>query len=365
MIIMNLELDNILGFEDFKINFSYPKKIVNTSIPFEYLEEKPNFRFKRVNIIMGANASGKTSLGRVMKGIFNFIDTKVINSITPLIANNQKDASFKIDLVSKGEYLWNIECIFFDKALKTLIIKKCKINKTDNYEKCKEKLEIIYEEFNINNNLNFLEGLEKIDIKDLHWGFSFPDTSVRGHLISNKLLDIVLRTLDPSIESIRESNEAKNTFLISFKNSDEKIIIQDGEIVNKNRLSSGTLEGISIARSLSAINASREGIHYIDENFSYIQSDVEIAIFNLMIEMLGKKSQLFFTTHNMELLDMNLPIHSFLFLKKSDKITTVKPESIIKRNNQSLKNAVENDVFGTIPNTFLLEEYTSELMTDE
>ena len=116
---------------------------------------------------------------------------------------------------------------------------------------------------------------------------------------------------------------------------------------------------------MSAINALREGIHYIDENFSYIQSDVEIAIFNLMIEMLGKESQLFFTTHNMELLEMNLPIHSFLFLKKSDKITAVKPESIIKRNNQSLKNAVENDVFGTIPNTFLLEEYTSELMTDE
>lgn len=126
-----------------------------------------------------------------------------------------------------------------------------------------------------------------------------------------------------------------------------------------------TTQEISIARSLSAINALREGVHYIDENFSYIQSDVEIAIFNLMIEMLGKESQLFFTTHNMELLEMNLPIHSFLFLKKSDKITAVKPESIIKRNNQSLKNAVENDVFGTIPNTFLLEEYTSELMTDE
>lgn len=45
MIIMNLELDNILGFEDFKINFFYPKKIVNTTITFEYLQEKPNFNY--------------------------------------------------------------------------------------------------------------------------------------------------------------------------------------------------------------------------------------------------------------------------------------------------------------------------------
>lgn len=362
MIIMNIELNNILGFEDFKLNLSYPKKIVNTTVPFEYLENNPNFRFKRVNIMMGANATGKTSLGRAMKGIFNFIDTKIANSIILLIANQKKEASFSIDLVSEGKYLWNIECRFFEKKVAKLVVKKCQINKKDNYEKHIEKLETIYASFDSNNERSFLEGMEKIDIKDLTWGFSFPDSLGHGQEIDIEFLNIILKTLDPSIDKVEYSKDTQDAFVISFKNLEEKVLIQNGELVNKNRLSSGTIEGISISRSLSAIKQLKEAPHYIDENFSYIQSDVEVAILNLMIELLGKRSQLFFTTHNMELLDMNLPIHSYLFLKKSDKIEVVKPETIIKRNNKSLKNAVENDIFRTLPTTYLLDEYVSELV---
>ena len=32
MIVLNLELDNLFGFEDFKINFLYSKKVKNSSI---------------------------------------------------------------------------------------------------------------------------------------------------------------------------------------------------------------------------------------------------------------------------------------------------------------------------------------------
>ena len=43
MIVLNLELDNLFGFEDFKINFSYPKKVENSSIKDEFLKDRPNF----------------------------------------------------------------------------------------------------------------------------------------------------------------------------------------------------------------------------------------------------------------------------------------------------------------------------------
>lgn len=36
MIVLNLELDNLFGFEDFKINFSYFKKVENSSIKNKY-----------------------------------------------------------------------------------------------------------------------------------------------------------------------------------------------------------------------------------------------------------------------------------------------------------------------------------------
>ena len=38
MIVLNLELKGIYGFNDFNINFSYPKKIINSIIDHEHLE---------------------------------------------------------------------------------------------------------------------------------------------------------------------------------------------------------------------------------------------------------------------------------------------------------------------------------------
>ena len=44
MILMNLELENIICFNNLKMNLSYPKKIVNSSLEFEHLKNFPNFR---------------------------------------------------------------------------------------------------------------------------------------------------------------------------------------------------------------------------------------------------------------------------------------------------------------------------------
>ena len=57
MIIMRVKADNILCFNDFEINMSYPKKIVNSPVENEWLSERTNFRYKKVNILMGGNAT--------------------------------------------------------------------------------------------------------------------------------------------------------------------------------------------------------------------------------------------------------------------------------------------------------------------
>ena len=56
MVIMDIKVDNLYAFKNFHINMSYPKKIVDSTIEMEYLESRPNFRYKKVNIIMGGNA---------------------------------------------------------------------------------------------------------------------------------------------------------------------------------------------------------------------------------------------------------------------------------------------------------------------
>ena len=49
MIIMDMKIDNLYAFKNFHMNMSYPKKIVASTISDEYLIDRPNFRYKKVN----------------------------------------------------------------------------------------------------------------------------------------------------------------------------------------------------------------------------------------------------------------------------------------------------------------------------
>ena len=52
MIVLNLTLDRIYGFNDFNINFTYPKKIVNSIIEAEHLAGRERFRYKKAVIFI-------------------------------------------------------------------------------------------------------------------------------------------------------------------------------------------------------------------------------------------------------------------------------------------------------------------------
>ena len=99
MIVLNLELNNLFGFEDFKINFSYSDDIKNSSIKDEFLKDRPNFKYKKVNILLGANATGKTSVGKAMMAIFNFFNKKEISKVTQCIRDIKREISFSIDFI--------------------------------------------------------------------------------------------------------------------------------------------------------------------------------------------------------------------------------------------------------------------------
>ena len=87
MVVLDVCLDNFYAFRNFHMNLTYPKKIVGSSIKEEHLADRPNFRYKKVNVIMGANASGKTTFGHMLMSIFNFIDKKNYELITDAISD--------------------------------------------------------------------------------------------------------------------------------------------------------------------------------------------------------------------------------------------------------------------------------------
>ena len=354
MIVMNLKLDNLFSFKEFEINFSYPKKIVNSTINSEFLSTKTNFRYKKLNIIMGANASGKTSIGKALMSIFNFISKKEVSRIEAYILDKKKPSCFSIDFLINEDYLYRVEgCILFEEKTDVKVFKS-KINKDDSYIDAVKKLkELSYNDENITEEkADYIRRLNIIP--PFGWLFTFPDSGAKSlfgdendRTLEVSILKSILMTLDPHITDVRKSQEVKNGFIIDHLN--DEIFIDKGEIARKNVLSSGTLSGIEIAYVLSAIYKNNYGFFYCDEKFSYIQSDVEKSILSLLTYHLKPMTQLFFTTHNLDIVDMNFPIHSFTFLRKCEKINIVDPSKHIKKNDVSLRNAVKNDIFEIAP----------------
>jgi len=372
MIFMKLKANNLYCFEDFEINFTYPKKLVHSTVDYEYLEERPNFRFKRVNIIMGANATGKTSLGRLLSQLSTFfLGERNPKSIVKIVSDKSKSANFEVHLVLADLNLYRITCEIEGTEIRKLEIAKSEIGRIDTFEKASAKLKpyktfLYREENNSHNYANLFEVLSIFDHEEsgLYFTLNDEDFSDRG-LVSVpffsateeyfKILDIVLRTFDHSIVKVERSKERPNTANIFFQNGDIEVT-QYGKVIDPLRLSSGTLEGIKIAHAITVMAYSKKQTIFIDEIFSRTQSDLEIAILTVLIQLLGRKAQLFFTTHNTDILEINLPVHSFTFLRKAENVEVVNPSEVIKKNDRNLKIAVENDVFKTIPNTDPLDK---------
>ena len=178
MIVMNLKLDNFLLFKDFQINMSYPKKIVGSTIGEEHLKDRPNFRYKKLIILMGANATGKTALGRIMLCIFNFIHKKEYSAIVDLIEDPTQPARFEIDFVVEDNTLFRVSTLIsssrdrsYDSSNISVNVMSTPILPKDNYEQCASR----FEKKKHDMSSNYIVELEKVPA--LTWMFEFPFAS--------------------------------------------------------------------------------------------------------------------------------------------------------------------------------------------
>lgn len=358
MVIMNLCLNHIYGFENFNINFSYPKKIVNSIIENEHLAGRPGFRYRKAVILMGANATGKTSLGKALLRIF-----KLINTGNPAflfeMAPADTPATFSIDFVNKDTVLYRLSAKI-DSAHEKVELQYAytPIGEKDTYEKCAARLPESLRE------IRSESGILKELFGEIHFRFAYPEIepSIK---ISGIKKDILLRslssvigTLDPTLKDVSISKDLRDSFIIRRK--DTEIIIQDGKLLNREVLSSGTAEGVDVAIFLASMLSGAGSFYYCDEHFSYIQTDIEKRIFGIMLGCLRENEQLIFTTHNTDMLDLNLPKHSYAFLRKyvdanSSHVSVIYASDLLKRNTDSLRSAVENDVFSSLPDDSLLD----------
>lgn len=366
MVLLDIKLDNFLLFNDFSMNLSYAKKPVNSSIKEEHLAGRPNFRYKKLIVLMGANATGKTALGKVLMGAFNFIAKREYALIAELIEDTRKDAKFSLDMVFDDNYLYRVSATFKGRKKSyselrsediNVEIKREKIYKTDSYEKCVQRLnKKDSEQYG-----SYIQALESIPFITWKFELKFVDSGIQRAIepiepaIYTAVLTETLKALDPRVENINKIDDKgkDNTFIINYRN--HTVLIKDGFVMEKEKLSSGTADGVGIAEIITSIRLKANDFVYCDEKFAHIHSDAETAFLALMADLIGQNQQLFFTTHNTDVLDMDLPFHSFAFLRRDEfdenKVSCVYASDYLKKNNQSLKNAVENDVFSTSPDT--------------
>ena len=366
MVIMNLHLDNFLVFNDFELCMSYPKKIVRSTIEDECLSGRERFRYKKVVILMGANATGKTALGRILMSIFNFIDGKEYGGIAKLIDDKKKTAEFTIDFAFPSFQLYRIKGSFSALSDETDEYSSNNVSvevwneyilPNDSYERCVERLaakqSMIAD--------SYIKALEQIP--KMTWYFQYP-YAPEGKLRTlipfssekyRKTLEMTLRSLDPRIIGVSRVDEAvktNRTYIVQYPNC--SAIIRNGTVIDSQILSSGTIDGIGVANMITSMKLNDVSFYYCDEKFAHIHSEAERAFLSVFIDLLGHDRQLFYTTHNSDILDMDLPKHSFAFMRRDEleenKISCIYASAYLKKNTDSLKNAVENDLFSSAPN---------------
>lgn len=357
MAVLKVEFDNFLCFDNFSTDFSYPKKLVDSNLDGEYLAKYPHIRYRKVNIVMGSNASGKTSLGQAMWHVFLFLKEKESNNITSLIRHKNKACSVLMDCVFNNGYFFRVEIKKEPNNDELLVrLRELQADPDDTYEKLIKRLDDS-KPFE-----NYLKALDKFEFSG--WNFSFPsiesgfDIIKCDHNNNDKkefcqIYENVLKTMDPSIKRAYPSKEVKNSYIVDFYDG-QSVAVTNGEKLSEiKKLSSGTKYAINIADVIFSIKKHYNGFYFVDEQFSYVNSDIEIACLMKMISLLDDGEQLFFTTHNEELLALPLPNHAFNFISKTkdqdgSSIAWVNA-SIEKRNNVNIKNLYDNDYFNASP----------------
>lgn len=372
MIILNLKLSNILAFNNFEINFSYPRKLSRSLIKGEYLKSVPSFRYKKLIVLIGSNASGKTSLIKTLWRTTLFLNNKDASNLDDLLDNNNKeDSLIQLDFVIEAENKANLYrakiWINYDNETNERKVKVALHNKKlangDSYENCVGELDIheyIFKDWNdalqdfptnfgwnvvLSSTEKFFDSVYISDTSD-----SSDETKDYYNILNN-----VMKTLDPAIVEVSESKDTNDAIVVKYKNR-QPVIIQNGNAISSIPfLSSGTKYGIQLSNIIFAIKNHQNGLYLVDEQFSYVTSDIEVSILATMTSLLNSGEQLFFTTHNSNILDLRLPFHSFYFMKKEiidgeTLISTSCASDLENRNNVSPKNMFDNDVFASAPN---------------
>lgn len=394
MVILSIKCDNMYMFKDLELDFTYGRKLKHYLTENDALFEGAKVYVRKNMVLLGGNASGKTTFGKLMCCIFNYLLGR--NSLEPdnmecIRFDKNRPSWFEVE-IAQQENLFDIRVEFnntgiLHETVKYIVIKSGEsINtvrknlakvKAVEYSSGKETSSTPYFTSPILFNPEHIH-FRNLFARDISYGFLFSEFANHSQietdnsLVPVEFLNKVLPILDDSVEKVvalnsKDKSVQVKSYSIIFKNG-EIVTIPEGNLLGteqKDRLSHGTYEALLFLNVFYKMKTLINGIVYIDEKMAHIHAELESYLV-MRAFVSNERNQIFVTTHNPELLELNLPNNAFLLFKRDadgfNRAFFV--DAKMKKNDRNLRTQYENDFFGVLPDYSELDEIFERELND-
>lgn len=327
---------------------------------------EPNYYLHTACAFIGINASGKTSVLKVINLALNILRNEPINHVESRnILGACERATFKICFLDKKNNVYCLKTVITSKKAKAgryvySIIEEKLWEKPISSVKSKKYLTDFTaispiavrntEEAYLPDDVSFIiahnkKANDKIDVFSL---LSYTNINILPFTEDIPLE--VIAFLDPTIEKLYfEKVEDKASIHLKFK--DEEEIILNNAVELEQYLSSGTIKGIITFSIVKEVLASG-GYILVDELENHFNKEIVVTLIRFFMDSSLNKngSTLIFTTHYPELLDEYDRNDAIYIVRNRNGITAENLSYILKRNDIKKSDAYQSGFLeGTTP----------------
>lgn len=327
---------------------------------------EPNYYLHTACAFIGINASGKTSVLKVINLALNILRNEPINHVESRnILGACERATFKICFLDKKNNVYCLKTVITSKKAKAgryvySIIEEKLWEKPISSVKSKKYLTDFTaispiavrntEEAYLPDDVSFIiahnkKANDKIDVFSL---LSYTNINILPFTEDIPLE--VIAFLDPTIEKLYfEKVEDKAFIHLKFK--DEEEIILNNAVELEQYLSSGTIKGIITFSMVKEVLASG-GYILVDELENHFNKEIVVTLIRFFMDSSLNKngSTLIFTTHYSELLDEYDRNDAIYIVRNRNGITAENLSYILKRNDIKKSDAYQSGFLeGTTP----------------
>lgn len=325
-----------------------------------------NVYLHMANAFIGINASGKTSVLKVIHLALSILNNEPINHVeAKTILGATPKAVFKIFFLDKEKNVCcleteiasrkgkNGECTYYilnemlwEKPLQSVKSKK-HLTDFDNMSPVSVRNT---DELFLSDDVSFIIAHNKKTNDSLNICSLLSYTNVNVLPFTEDIPTDVIAFLDPTVEKLRfERNDTKQLIHLKFYNEDE-IVVNNAQELEK-YLSSGTIKGI-ITFSMVKETLQSGGYLLVDEIENHFNKEIVMTLIRFFMDSHLNKNGgvLIFTTHYPELLDEYDRNDAISIVRNRNGITVDNLSNILKRNDIKKSDAYQSGFLeGTTP----------------